>query len=268
MSGICPTCRPQTKLVSFCRSILPEQLAAKTAEIEAVLGLLEGSLPGGVAIVARPLAPDRIRVADAYRRPDLIGSEITILPGLLTQGSQTLATEGVRLPLAWTLACGRPTFFASATVPGHPLEIVAAACGNLPPDLDQVAAAARVIGQLLTTGKVTHAERDTSRRIASLVHNLAVPFVFVDSRGLETFMNEQARELLYLSDAAQLPAVAAALKGIINEPGTEDREPEFAADPKARAFPSTSVGRNAIIRWKATGSTTTCFQGASGPSPM
>ncbi len=210
-----------------------EPIAGKAAEIETVLGLLEAGLSGGVAIIGRPLTADRLQVADAYRRADLIGSEIAVLPALLPQASTLLPTEGLRLPLAWTLACGRrPTFFASVAVPGQPLQLVAAACGNLPPNIDQVTAAAGLVGQLLRTGEVTHVERDTSRRIASLVQNLPVTFVFVDSRGLEIFMNEQARDLLQLHGEAQPHAVAAALKGVINERGTEGPDPALAADPK------------------------------------
>jgi signal transduction histidine kinase len=188
-----------------------------------VLRLLARSL-GVPLVMLGHSRGDRVKVEDAWPSSTPAGQVMRLPPGLVTDAPAILKTQGIRLPLQWTEACGaRPTWLAAAPLAGHPLYLVVASCAAAMPELDELEEAAALLAQTLAIGGTTQRERDASRRVAALVDNLPVPLVFVDAETVEMFLNDQARALLRLtteSEDAQgaiADALSALMQGAIEE---------------------------------------------------
>ncbi|HEY6964470.1 MAG TPA: ATP-binding protein [Erythrobacter sp.] len=179
---------------------LPVDLPAAdspAASAQAILQLLVGPFRGQMtAIMATSEKPGRIRVEEAYPPLTTPGETIAAPEGLCGEQPTLLATDRLRMPLAWTALCGaRPVAVACVPVAGtgHFL-ICASACQQ--PDLALMSRAAETISRLQGAGPLTAQEYHSSRGLQSLVNNLPVPLIFVDSRTIEVFLNEPARVLL------------------------------------------------------------------------
>jgi diguanylate cyclase (GGDEF)-like protein len=218
----------------------PAANTAPDAAIGSVIALLSAGLPaGGIALLARANGSGRMIVADTCGDRALVGCDMPV-PATLLQGDLAMVdTQGLRLPLAWTLACGgRPAQFAAMPVPGHDLHLVTAWCtpdAALPAIGAHLSAAATVIARLLATGQRTRVQADVSQRLHALVSHLPVPLVFVDSLGQQVLINNRARTLLGLdAGEARHAQIAAALARLINLEVSLDQQQQMASDRTAR----------------------------------
>ena len=229
------------------RSGAPEQ-AGGASPIAQLLTLLS---PGLVLLASR-CGRDSMLVEDAPPGSKLAGGRMPLLPGLLRQEPALLTCVEARMPLAWTVACGtRPAFLASHPVPGTDLHIVLASEDE--PDMERLASAAAVAGQLLQAGQSTAAEREASGRINALVRNLPFPLVFADSKGLDVYANEQAEALLGVGPgASRATRIAAALARLLGGSGDDRLQRQMRANPLASlAFDVSHEGKDykATSRW-------------------
>ncbi|MDP2129940.1 MAG: ATP-binding protein [Erythrobacter sp.] len=147
-----------------------------------------------------------------------IGADLATPDNLLSDVAQLLPTSATRLPLDWTTLCGRrPVALGAAPVPGTDLHLICASTEGLP-DLELISCAADAIGRLRNVGSLTAREIRSSEELRSLVNNLPVPLVFVDSRSFEVFFNEPARLLLrFSSDELSNRKVSARLARLVAE---------------------------------------------------
>lgn len=180
-------------------NVLAEHRPVPTAR--AILQLLAGPAPQRiVAIVASREKPGRILIEEAYPANLPPGETITAPEGLCRDHPHILATAGVRLPLAWTTLCGaRPVAIAAVPVAGTERFLICASPLVLP-DLELITGAAETISRLQGVGPLTAREYHSSQGLHSLVNNLPVPLIFVDSRTYEVFLNEPARVLLEMPE--------------------------------------------------------------------
>lgn len=163
-----------------------------------VLRLVVGRNEHAIALLVSPAQSDRAQIEDAFPPSDVIGTMISVPEGVMGDEVRLITTAGLRLPLAWTTLCaGRPKMLGAAPVPGTSLHLICAA-GEAELEHELIRCAAQAIGQLANIGPLTVREINSSLRLNSLVNNLSVPLLFVDSQSFEVFMNEPARLLLGL----------------------------------------------------------------------
>jgi signal transduction histidine kinase len=179
---------------------LPTDLTAEhrpVATARAILQLLVGPDPQQmVALVASCEKQGRIRIEEAYPPVQPHGGTIAAPEGLCAQQPRLLTAGDTRLPLAWTALCGgRPVGVAAVPVAGTGRFLICASARR-EPDIALMACAAETIGRLQGIGPLTAREYHTSEGLHSLINNLPVPLIFVDSRTIEVFLNEQALVLL------------------------------------------------------------------------
>lgn len=182
---------------------MPTSPADPTAEdrpiatARAILQLLVGAEQQQmVALVASCEKQGRIRIEEAFPQVQPLGETIAAPDGLCEDRPRLLATGAMRLPLAWTALCGgRPVAVAAVPVAGTGRFLICASARQ-EPDLALMACAAETISRLQGIGPLTAREYHSSQGLHSLVNNLPVPLIFVDSRTIEVFLNEPARVLL------------------------------------------------------------------------
>jgi diguanylate cyclase (GGDEF)-like protein len=226
--------------------IWPNAIASPDAPdsvIGSVLRLLAAQLPtAGMAMLVTQTGPDQVMVADvgSDRTAEngaraLVGQSLRVPGDLLAAVPTDIATEGLRLPIAWTMACGgRPTRIAASPVPGHPLHVLTAWCGHAAVCPDHADDAAAVIATLLSGGQQSQGQAQDGLRISALVRHLPVPLVFVDSYGTHVLINNEACLLLRIEPGEVRPTViAAALAQLISQEIGKGRNGEPAHDRKA-----------------------------------
>ncbi len=167
------------------------------ATARAILQLLVGPAQGQtIALVASCEKPGRVRIEEAFPPVQPLGETIAAPDGLCEEHPRLMATGAARLPLAWTTLCGgRPVGIAAVPVAGTGRFLICASARQ-EPDLALMACAAETISRLQGMGPLTAREYHSSQGLHSLVNNLPVPLIFVDSRTIEVFLNEPARVLL------------------------------------------------------------------------
>ncbi len=167
------------------------------ATARAILQLLVGPAQQQmIAVLASCEKPGRLRIEEAFPPMPSVGETIAAPEGLCDGQPRLIATVGGRLPVAWTALCGaRPVGIAAVPVAGTERFLICASA-HVQPDLALMACAAETIGRLQGTGPLTAREYHSSQGLQSLVNNLPVPLIFVDSRTIEVFLNEPARVLL------------------------------------------------------------------------
>lgn len=167
------------------------------ATARAILQLLVGPAPKKiVALVASCEKPGRIRIEEAFPRVQTLGETIAAPNGLCEEQPRLLAIGKVRVPLAWTALCGaRPIAIAAVPIAGIGRFLICASA-HVQPDLALMGYAAETISRLQGMGPLTAREYHTSQGLQSLINNLPIPLIFVDSRNIEVFLNEPARTLL------------------------------------------------------------------------
>lgn len=167
------------------------------ATARAILQLLVGPAPKQIiALVASCVKPGRIRIEEAFPPVQTLGETIAAPNGLCEEQPRLLAIEKVRVPLAWTALCGaRPIAIAAVPIAGIGRFLICAS-SHVQPDLALMGYAAETISRLQGMGPLTAREYHTSQGLQSLVNNLPIPLIFVDSRNIEVFLNEPARTLL------------------------------------------------------------------------
>ena len=206
---------------------------ASDGRIPGLLDLVAAAMGDGLALLGRAEG-NAVRIEDAPPSSLLPGMRFAVPEGLLGQGATILPTAGIRLPVAWTSACGsRPAFLAAAPLAHSGLYVIVASTDAAPPP-ERIALAAGLVDDLLSGGSGTRAAEASSGRIEALVRHLPVPLVFADSRGLEVFANDEAAALLGVDgQALRTTAIASALARLI---GGEERAPlrrALASDPHA-----------------------------------
>lgn len=167
------------------------------ATTRAILQLLLGPVPHQtVAIIATCERLGRIRIEEALPQVQPLGETIAVPEGLCDEQPRLIATSEGRLPLVWTaMCCARPLAIAAVPVPGSGRFLIIASARQ-EPDLALMTCAAETISRLQGAGPLTAQEYHSSRGLNSLVNNLPIPLIFVDSRTIEVFLNEPARVLL------------------------------------------------------------------------
>lgn len=188
------------RLQQSCETPLPPDLPAKDRPVptaRAILQLLVGTMPRQViAFVGSCEKPGRVRIDESFPTIEQLGETIATPEGLCDGQSRLIAIGDGRLPLAWTALCGaRPVAVAAVPVAGTDRFLICASA-QTHPDLVLMSCAADTIGQLQGMGPLTEREYHSSEGLRSLVNNLPVPLIFVDSRTIEVFLNEPARALL------------------------------------------------------------------------
>lgn len=162
----------------------------------AILQLLVGAAQhGSIALLATLIRPGRIRIEELFPPHPALGESMAA-PDELFDGQPRLVTGERRLPVAWTTLCGaRPRALACVPITGSERYLVCASA-HQSPDSKLMACGAETISRLLGLGPLTAREHATSQSLNSLVNNLSMPLIFVDSRRIEVFLNEPARTLL------------------------------------------------------------------------
>lgn len=188
------------RLQQCCKTPLPPDLPTKDRPVptaRAILQLLVGPMPWQfIAFVGSCKKPGRVRIDDIFPVIQQLGETIATPEGLCDGQPRLIAIGDSRLPLAWTALCGaRPVAIAAVPVTGTDRFLVCASAQGHP-DLALMSRAADTIGQLQGMGPLTEREYHSSEGLRSLVNNLPVPLIFVDSRTIEVFLNEPARVLL------------------------------------------------------------------------
>ncbi|WP_158266505.1 GGDEF domain-containing protein [Allosphingosinicella deserti] len=215
------------------RASAPSQSAVA---IGAALELIEPSIPYGFCALVRPVGGDHGCIEDAPQRADLIGQEIRLPHGLLGDGAAGLDATALRVPLAWTVACGgRPDWFFAAPVPHCRLHLIAVGIGPHHLSVERLSSVANLLGRLVQAGEATKLTRDASERLQALVRHVPVPVLFVDAMGAhEVQMNDEAAVLLGLAEGMRQPqAVAGALARLINAKGRHSLHRALTEDPHA-----------------------------------
>lgn len=188
------------QLPPFCETPLPGDLPADERPVptaRAILQLLVGPAEQQIiAFVGSFEKPGRICIEEAFPPIRQQGETIAAPEGLCVGQPRLLATTDGRLPLAWTSLCGaRPVAIASVPVAGTDRFLICASA-RTQPDLALMSCAAETISRLHVQGPLTARDYHSSQGLQSLVNNLPVPLIFVDSRTIEVFLNEPARILL------------------------------------------------------------------------
>lgn len=167
------------------------------ATARAILQLLVGPAQQQmVALLASCEKRGRIRIEEAFPPVQLLGETIAAPDGLCEEQPRLLAIGQGRVPLAWTALCGaRPLAIAGVPIAGTDRFLICASA-HVQPDLALMACAAEMVGRVQGMGPLTAREYHTSQGLQSLVNNLPIPLIFVDSRNIEVFFNEPARTLL------------------------------------------------------------------------
>lgn len=188
------------RLPQCCETHLSPDLPAKDRPVptaRAILQLLVGPKPQQViAFVGSCEKPGRVRIDESFPDIQQVGETIATPEGLCDGQPRLITTGDGHLPLAWTALCGaRPAAIAAVPVAGTGRFLICASV-QAHPDLALMSHAADTISRLQGMGPLTEKEYHSSEGLRSLVNNLPVPLIFVDSRTIEVFLNEPARVLL------------------------------------------------------------------------
>ncbi|WP_301750343.1 sensor histidine kinase KdpD [uncultured Erythrobacter sp.] len=188
------------KLPPCCEPPLPYDLSPDERPVptaRAVLQLLVGQAHQKmIAFVGSFEKRGRISIDEAFPQIEQPGETIAAPEGLCDGQARLLSVADGRLPLAWTSLCGaRPVAIASVPVVRTDRFLICASA-KTSPDLVLMSCAAETISRLHGVGPLTARDYHSSQGLQSLVNNLPVPLIFVDSRTIEVFLNEPARALL------------------------------------------------------------------------
>ncbi len=230
-----------------CGGILPPERTATSyrddpTPVASLLRMLCRHRPRSLALIGTRV-DEGLRIEDisAGVRP---GTVLQAPAGLLSDHGAVLDVSGERLSTGWMELCGwRPEYFAATPVANHPFQLVVVGCGGAP-QRDELLDASIAMGSILDGAPATHRERNASQRIAALIDNLPLPIVFVDSRTIEVFLNDRARELLSFDDMVATEAEIAAAFARLMVGATVDRRAMLSTDPGADTrFEVESSGR-------------------------
>lgn len=218
-----------------------------------LLRLLAGNASGTIALLVSSAVPGRAQIEDSFPLTGLNGVTIAIPAGIVGDMPRRLEVSDVRLPLAWTTLCGaRPVAMSAAPVPATSLHLLCVSCDALP-DLELIASTADAIGRLRGVGPLTTEEINSSQQLNSLINNLPVPLLFVNSITFEVFMNEPARLLLGLpEERLSNRSVSAILARLVADEYPEARNRVLANESRARvSFEIVRQGRTFSVesRW-------------------
>jgi signal transduction histidine kinase len=188
------------RLPPCCEPPLPRDLPVDERPVpaaRAILQLLVGPAhQQKVAFVGSIEKPGRISIDEAFPPIQQTGETIAAPEGLCDGQARLLPTRDGRLPLAWTALCGaRPVAIAAVPVAGADRFLIFASAQEHP-DIALMTCAAEAISRLQGMGPLTERDYHSSQGLRSLVNNLPIPLIFVDSRTIEVFLNEPARVLL------------------------------------------------------------------------
>lgn len=146
----------------------------------------------------------------------------------------------------------RPRFIGTAPVAGTGLFLMCVSA-RVEPDLTLIASAAEAISALDSAGPLTAEDIHSSQGLESLVNNLNVPLIFVDSSTFEVFLNDPARQLLNLpKKGLSNRRVAAKLARLVADDYPESSGFSLASSPFANLdFEIERGGRsyNVESRW-------------------
>lgn len=204
------------------------------AAARAILRLLAGEAGERLVLLVAPAKAGRVRIEEAYPPVAAVGSAVAAPDGLLADGPRVIATANGRLPLAWTaLAGARPAAIGAVPIEGTGRHLVCAA-KHAPLEMAPMLCAAEAIGALGGAGPLTAGEYHSSQGLHSLVDNLPVPLIFVDSRTVEVFVNDPARTLLDLpKHGLSNGRVAAKLARLVADEYSASRDFNLANAPHA-----------------------------------